>query len=80
MKLGYIAINQYGETVKLTELTHPRKQLLIKLGLSHCEKMYCERADGQGEPVHVGYVIGGGWWSIYEIHDWSKGGADVHSN
>jgi hypothetical protein len=78
MKLGYIAINQYGETVKLTELTHPRKQLLTKLGLSHCEKMYCDRANG--EPAHVGYVIGGGWWSIYEIHDWSKGGADVHSN
>ena len=84
MKLGYIAINQYGETVKLTELTHPRKQLLSALflstgGLSHCEEMYCDRADGQGEPVHVGYIIEGGWWSIYEIHDW-KGGADVHSN
>ena len=78
MKLGYIAINQYGETVKLTELTHPRKQLLNRLGVSHCEKMYCERANG--EPVHVGYVIGGGWWSIYEIHDWSKGGTNVHSN
>lgn len=76
MKLGYIAINQYGETVKLTEPTHPRKQLLSALflstgGLSHCEKMYCETTDGQTK--HVGYVIGGGWWSIYEIHDWSKG-------
>ena len=76
MKLGYIAINQYGETVKLTELTHPRKQLLSALflrtgGVSHCEKMYCETTDGQTK--HVGYVIGGGWWSIYEIHDWSTG-------
>ena len=80
MKLGYIAINQYGETVKLTELTHPRKQLLNHLGVSRYEKLYYERADGQGEPVHVGYIIGGVRWSIYEIHDWSKGGADVHSN
>lgn len=79
MKLGYIAINQYGQTVKLTELSHPRKQLLNKLGASHCEKMYCERTDEHGEPVHVGYVIGGGWWNLYEIHAW-KGGSNVHSN
>lgn len=68
-KLGYIAVNQYGETLRLTKPDYPKKQLLSKLAepASRAEKMYI---DGPKGAKHVGYVIGGSWWTIYEVHAW----------
>lgn len=70
MKLGYLAIDERsGERMALTELSHPRKQLLAKLGKSHAAKMYVD-STLTGDAKHIGYIAGGQWWRIYEVHDW----------
>ncbi len=66
MKLGYLAIDQYGQRYKLDN--HPRKELLEYFGRQHADKIYVDRPDGATR--HVGYVIGGHWLSVYEVHDW----------
>lgn len=66
-QLGYIAVNQYGETLRLTKPDYPKKQLLDKLSASNAKKMYI---DGPKGAKHVGYVISGLWWTIYEVHAW----------
>lgn len=68
MKLGYLAIDQYGQSERLLEPEHPRKQLLNKLGRNYAKKMYCEQVAG-GEK-HRGYVISGRWFTLYEVHSW----------
>ena len=69
MKLGYLAIDERtGERLALTETTHPRKQLLAKLCRSHCSKIFCDTKDGTAK--HIGYIVGGQWWRIYEVCDW----------
>ena len=64
MLLGYMATSNTGRTVHLDGLKHPRKRLLDKLGRKHCEKIY------KNEGEHVGYIVDGEWWSIYEVHSW----------
>ena len=68
MKLGYVAVDQYGHTEHLTEPKAPRKQLLDKLGTKHAVKMYVDTKDGGNR--HAGYVINRQWFSIYEVHSW----------
>ena len=68
-KLGYMAVGNYGTKLQLTDANkHPRGQLLKKLGASHAAKMYIDTKDGG--PKHVGYIIGGEWFNIYEVHAW----------
>lgn len=59
----YMAIDQYGQTIH--GLTHPRKDLLEKLGATHAEKIYLDKKDGT--TVHTGYIINGLWLSLYEV-------------
>lgn len=59
----YMAIDQYGTTYH--GLKHPRKDLLERLGYTHAHKMYQEKKDGS--TVHVGYVIGGLWLTLYKV-------------
>lgn len=68
MKLGYVAIDQYGQLERLLKPEHPRKQLLEKLGCTYATKMYCDQK--QGPPKQRGYVVSGRWFTLYEIHSW----------
>lgn len=68
MKVGYLGVNQYGQ--KYTMYKHPRKELLEILGATKAEKMYVDKKDGSS--VHVGYVIGDEWITVYEVHQWKE--------
>ena len=59
----YMAIDQYGNTIH--GLTHPRKDLMDKLGYKSANKMYTENKDGESR--HAGYVVGPHWCSVYEV-------------
>lgn len=63
----YMAIDQYGQTYH--GLKHPRHDLMEKLACSHAEKMYCDGPDG---PIHIGYIIGGLWLTLYTVTPWEK--------
>ena len=64
----YMAIDQYGQTYH--GLTHPRKDLLERLGRSHADKMYVDTKSG--DIAHVGYVIGGLWLTLYTVAPFAK--------
>jgi hypothetical protein len=74
MLLGYMACSNYGTTHHLTDPKAPRKQLLKKCGRQHAQKFYFDTT--AGETKHVGYIIGGEWFTLYEVHEWTnlKGG------
>lgn len=58
-----MAIDQYGQTYhNLGE--HPRKALLERLGRTKAQKMYVDR---NGGGVHVGWVIGSLWLTVYHV-------------
>ena len=66
--LGMIhAVNESGERIAL-EGRHPRKELLDYLGRKSARRMYRDKADGR--TVHVGYVVGGSWWTFYNVTPW----------
>ena len=71
MKLGYMAVSNHGNTIHLGDTKHPRKTLLEKLGYKSASKMFVD--DKDGKPKHIGYVIGGEWFQIYEVHEWIGG-------
>ena len=71
MKLGLMAIGNDGSTIHLGDTKFPRKELLEKTGYSKADKMFVDDKDGNAK--HIGYVIGGVWYQIYEIHEWIKG-------
>jgi hypothetical protein len=68
--LGFMARSPYGETIHLREPRFPRQQLLAKLGRQHCQKMFVDTKTG--EVKHVGYVIGGQWWTLYEVREFAR--------
>ena len=43
----------------------PRKALLERLERKSAKKMYVDRKDGTS--VHVGYVVGGRWFTLYRV-------------
>jgi len=60
----FMAINQYGET--LHDLgPHPRKELMERLDRRQARKIYVDTKDGT--TLHIGYIIAGGWWTLYEV-------------
>ena len=63
-----MAIDQYGHTYH--GLTHPRKDLCERLGVSHVEKTYVDSSTG---PKHIGYTIGGLWLTVYQVTEWIGG-------
>lgn len=48
---------------------HPRKALLERTGYKHAQKMLI------GNGVHIGYVVGPLWITLYCVKAWSKGKA-----
>lgn len=60
----YMAIDQYGQTFHDLG-PYPRKALLEALNRKHASKMYVDKVDGSS--VHIGYVIGGHWLTVYEV-------------
>lgn len=69
MKLGYLAVSQYGTKYMLTDLViSPRQQLLDKCHRQHADKMYVDKKDGTTK--HIGYIVAGEWFTIYEVHAW----------
>jgi hypothetical protein len=64
----YMAVSQYGDTFH--GLTHPRKDLLARLGRQHAAKMYRDNADPAKPPRHCGYVIAGLWLEVFEVNRW----------
>lgn len=68
--LGFMARNQYGETLHLPSPHHPRKQLLEKLGRKSCVRQYTDRKDGSA--AHTGYVVGGEWWTLYQVREFTS--------
>lgn len=70
-QLGYMAIDQYGDTHHLGDKP-PRKALLERFGVSSCRKMYVDTTDGSAR--HIGYVVAGRWCTVYAVSQW-KGGA-----
>jgi hypothetical protein len=63
MTQQYMAVDQYGTTYH--GLSHPRKDLMERIGRRHAEKMYQDRKDGTSH--HVGYVVGGHWCTVYRV-------------
>ena len=69
-KLGYIAIGNYGTRHQLTDPNkHPRGQLLEKCYRKHASKMYVDTKDGEAK--HIGYIVAGEWFTVYEVHEWN---------
>lgn len=67
MKLGLMGIDQYGTKYTL-KTDCPRKELIEKLGIKHVDKMYIDTKGG--DTKHIGYIIGGLWITLYEVHEW----------
>ena len=65
--LGYLAIDQYGQTYQIGN-NPPRKYLLEHFGGKHADKMYVDTKDGTAK--HIGYIIKGLWLRIYKVCDW----------
>ena len=58
--MNFMAIDQYGTTYHNLGL-HPRSELLKRLYRKHASKMYV------GDGIHVGWVIGGLWLTVYRV-------------
>jgi len=65
--MKYMGVDQYGQTYH--GLTHPRKDLIDKIGGGAVSKMYRNTENGA---EHIGYVIGGLWIEIFEVKPWRK--------
>lgn len=59
----FMAIDQYGQTYH--GLVKPRRDLLTRLGGKHASRMFRDKKDGR--TVHVGWIIGGLWLTVYEV-------------
>ena len=67
--MRYMGIDQYGN--HFHGLTHPRKDLIDKLGGSSASKMYVDMKDGSTK--HVGYVVNTHWVTLYEVKPFERG-------
>jgi len=68
MKLGFMGIDQHGNYYHIDKF--PRKELLNKLGFANASKMYVDNTK-TNQARHCGYVIGGLWINVYEVHSWN---------
>ncbi len=69
MKADYMAVDQYGETIHALG-EHPRKALLRRMYRKHATRIYQDKKDGSR--VHVGYIIAGRWFILYEVKPYEK--------
>jgi hypothetical protein len=65
--LGYMAIDQYGQTYHLGA-GRPRKLLLDYFCRKSARKMYVDRKDGSTR--HIGYIVAGLWLRVLQVHEW----------
>lgn len=56
-----LAVDQWGNKWSIPG-KHPRKELLEKLGYKKASKMYRDKRD---RTVHVGYIIGPHWLTLF---------------
>ena len=61
-----IAIDQYGQVHKIRG-EQPRKELLELFGKASAKKIYRDKKSGGS--VHIGYVVGGLWLTLYSIFE-----------
>ena len=59
----WLAISNQNEKVVLPG-KHPRKELLKFCCRRHADKIYHDR---DNKTFHVGYIIAGYWWNLYEM-------------
>jgi len=71
MKGDYMAMDNFGNTYHGLG-QHPRKELIERIGSGHVRKMYSDKKDGGS--VHVGYVIGQHWLTLYEVKPFERSG------
>lgn len=64
----HVGRDQYGTTYWLG--SHPRKELLERLGRQRVQKLYSFGMDG--EMCHVGYLIAGLWIEVHQIEPLAK--------
>lgn len=69
---GYMAIDQYGNTLHLGVTRHPRKRLLEYCG--HGGKVSKQYVDRGGDTLHTGYVVGQMWYTLFEVVPFERGG------
>lgn len=67
MKVGYLAVDQYGHAYVL-KTKRPRKELLSMFAATKARKMYRDNIDGTA--VEAGYVVKNMWLSLYQVHTW----------
>lgn len=63
MPAQYMAVDQWGNTYH--GLTKPRRDLIRKIGVQHCTRMYVDGTDGK--TYHVGWVVGRHWCRVYRV-------------
>ena len=66
MILGYLAINQHGNLLRVKGM-RPRKFLMDMAGVRSARKMYEDCKSGGVR--HIGWIVAGEWWSVYQVHD-----------
>jgi len=66
--MKFMAIDQYGTTYH--NLISPRKDLCKRMGRQHADKIYQDKKDGS--VVHVGYIIGRLWLTLYTVEPFEK--------
>jgi len=69
--IGYMAIDQYGQTYHLSETKYPRKQLLDMFHRKSAYKMYVDTKEGKTK--HIGWIIAGRWLSVYRVFNLKEG-------
>ena len=66
---NHMAIDQYGHTYHGLG-SRPRKDLMERLGRKSARKMYIDKVNGP--PVHIGWIIGGLWLTVYKVERMEK--------
>lgn len=62
---SYMAVGSYGNV--LHNLQYPRRDILRRMYRRHAEKIYRDTPTGR---VHVGYIVAGEWFTVYEVTEW----------
>jgi hypothetical protein len=65
----FMGIDQYRQTYHALG-SHPRKELLRRIGRKSARKMYVDKKDGSTS--HCGYVIVGLWIILYKVKPFEK--------
>lgn len=64
----HMAVSNYG-TILHDLGPRPRQGLLRRLGRKRASKVYVDRG---GKTFHIGYVVAGEWWTVYEVRRFER--------